>query len=165
MANIWKLKNTSRVPPGGAYFYTQKETGVTLNHSNLPTLIKFIIKHREINKINVDATIDFEIEQSVCEDLVSRGHVNLCQEVEYNNNESKEMIFLKSKGASFVDDAAFQRRLDACKGNREKNIVRCPKWIESTDSCRGCQSCGKSNKLLQLSRKVVSTRCPLNKWK
>jgi hypothetical protein len=61
------------VPPGGAFYYVQPETGCRIEAGDYQTWMETIAKHRAANGIEFEPLWKLHVEEWLCHDLHTKG--------------------------------------------------------------------------------------------
>lgn len=150
------ITRPTKVPPGGYWRYTDKDTGAKLQHPYLNTLQEQVLKHRVANKLPFDLT-DFI--QTICNETGP----NLCHEGSEKAMTTMEQAksFLTSM-RNFVESGMQMASKDIL-GLRLAKCQTCHHWGGTSGGTLlsgRCGLCGCRGVKLALA----SSTCPRGWW-
>jgi hypothetical protein len=158
-----KVPNPSKVPPGGAYHYTDPETGESFSHPYFGQLRNLASAHRQANGLPIPVNFDEQFENNVCE------HTPTANCVPDSENTSPGQLAARAaraltnwarSGFKTARGEALAARQRICMGDLTDGTPACSYWHGTTFLQGRCKRCGcRSSKLF-----LASESCPIGKW-
>lgn len=139
-----RYSDTKITPPGGAFFYSQLESGFRFKQIAFSDLIKEVKDHRKANNFPIGPNFEAEVEDASCRELIQmfpdyRGCVDETGDTAVYKGRKWGLADVRhflntmaswiSKGAKFVEQDEANRRAEICS--------RCPMNVQLA-GCLGC---------------------------